>query len=87
MKWNRKWYTKLNIAEGRKPHHGVNGILTNYNIQFDPYLGLGISAIIIPCDFIECRNAMDIPFDSYLVPKDHQKYSLVTRFKYYHILG
>ena len=66
----------------------MNGILNNYNIICDPYVGLGRYAIIrIPCDFIDCRNAVDLPWEPYLVPKDHPRYSPVTKFKYNIILG
>ena len=70
----------MNIAEGRKPYHGVDGILPCYHIICDPYLGLGRFAIIkITCTCIDFRNAMDLPWDTYIVPKDQTRYSSVTK--------
>ena len=76
------------ISERRNPYHGVNIILTHYHIQCDPYLGLGRCAIIrIPCTCIDFRNSMDLLWDKYLVPKYKPRYSSVTKYKYYTILG
>ena len=44
----------------------------------DPYLGLGrcsIRRITFAC--IEYRNAIDLPWDKFLVPKDHPRYYFV----------
>ena len=54
--------TKLNILEGIKPTGGVNIIVAHYHLIHDPYLSLEIFIIIIiPWDFIEHINAMDLP--------------------------
>ena len=69
-------------------YYGVNGILTQYLIRCDPYLGIEICAIrIIPCSCIDIRNAMDLPWGLSLAPKDQPRYSSVTKYKYYTILG
>ena len=61
IKRNNKWFPKLTIAEGRKPYHGLNGILTNYHIQFNPYLGLCKCSIRrIPYACIDFTNDMDL---------------------------
>ena len=65
----------------QKFFHGnnVNVILTHYHIICDPYLGLGIFAIIkMPFACIDLRNSMDLPCDQYLVPKDQPRYYSVT---------
>ena len=64
IKQNNKWFPKLTIAEGRKPYHGMNGILTNYHIQFNPNLGICkifIRRINYAC--IDFRNDMDLTWD------------------------
>ena len=38
MKWNKKHDPKLNILEGGKPRHSVNGILTRYHLICDTYM-------------------------------------------------
>ena len=87
-KRNNKQFTKQNIAEVRKPYHGVNGILTCYHIRCDPYLGLGRYEIrIIPSDFIELINSVCLQWYPYLAPKYQPRYSSVTQCKYYQILG
>ena len=45
------------------------------------------SIIIITRAFIYCRNAVDLPCDSFLATKDQPRYSSVTKFKYDPILG
>ena len=39
-KLENKCFSKLTTEEGRNPYFGVNGILTHYNIRYDPYIGL-----------------------------------------------
>ena len=88
IKWSKKWFSKLTITEGRKPYHGVNGIFTHYGIRCDPYLGLGIFEMrIIPCACISFINDIDLSWDLYPVTKYHPRYSSVTKYKYYPILG
>ena len=88
IKWNNKYFLKLNISAGRNPYHGVNGILTLYHIWRDPYFVLvRCTIVIIPCCFIEFINAVYLTWDTSLVTKYHQRYSSVTKCKYYPILG
>ena len=78
----------MNIIEVRKPYHGVNGILTNYHLIYDTYLGIGrCSTIRIPYDCIVFRNIIDLTWDQYLEPRDHQRHSSVTKWTFYPILG
>ena len=37
--------------------------------------------------FMAFSNAMDLPWDPYILPKDHIRYSSVTKWKNYPILG
>ena len=77
----------MNISKGRKTYHGVNGILTHYNIIWDPYIGLGIFSIRrIPCDCIDLINSMYLPWDPYIVPKYQPIYYSVKK-ENYPILG
>ena len=78
----------MTIAEGKKTYHGVTKILTRYHIICDTYLGPGrFVRRIIPCDWPGFRNSTYLPWDTYLVPKDHPRYSSVPKCKYYPILG
>ena len=79
----------MNISEGRKPYHGVNGVLIHNNIWCDTYLGLGICAIIrMNFDCIACINSMDfLSCILSLVPKDQTIYSSFKKRKYHPILG
>ena len=75
-------YPKVN------PYHDVNSILTCYHIRYDPYLGIVRCIIrIITCYCIYFRNAMDLLWDIYTVPKDHSIYYSATKCKYYPIIG
>ena len=79
---------KLTIAEGRKRYHSANGILTHHHIICDPYIDIRRFATRrIPCTFIDFINSMDLPWDPYIVPKDHPRYSSITKYKYDLILG
>ena len=76
IKYNNKLFSKLTFSEGRNPYHGVNRILTQCHILYEPYLGIGIyETRIISCDFIYFRNAMYLTWDTYLVPKEQTRYS------------
>ena len=78
----------MTIAEERNPHNGLNGILTQYHVRFCPYLGIGRCEIRrMPCAFIDHINSMDLPCDTYLVPKYQPRYSSVIKCKYYPVLG
>ena len=78
MKRKNKCISKLNISEGRRTYHGVNGIITHYYIRCDPYLGICRYKIrIIICAFIEYINCMYLPRNTYIVPKDQTIYSSV----------
>ena len=78
LKWNKKYFPKFIIVEGRNPYNGVNIILNKYHIICDPYLGIRrCLIIIIPCPCIYIINAMNLPWDTSLVPKDHTIYSSV----------
>ena len=88
IKRNKKCFSKLTIAEGRKQYHGVNGILTHHHIIGDLYIGLGRYAIrIIPFSYIDLINSIDLPWDTSLVAKYQPRYSSVTKWKDYPILG
>ena len=64
----------------RKSYPGVNVILTHSHIICDPYLGLGICATKrIPYACIDCINAINLPWDPYLVVKNQPRYSSVTK--------
>ena len=77
----------MTITEGIKPYHGVNNVLTHYNIIWDPYLGIGRCEIkIISYLCIDFINVMDLSWDQYLVPKAQPRYSSVKK-QYYPILG
>ena len=39
IKYNKKWFSKLNILERRKPYHVVNDILTSYQLICYTYIG------------------------------------------------
>ena len=81
-------FPKFTIEEGRNSYHGVNVILTYYCIRCYPYLGIGICAIrIIPCACLDFRNSIDLPWDPFIVPNYQPRYSSVTKYKYYSILG
>ena len=81
-------FPKLTFEEGRKPYNGVNRISTYYHIQCDTYLIVGVFyKLIIPCACIECSSAMDLPWYTYILHKDHRIYSSVTKCKYYPIRG
>ena len=88
IKRNKKWLPKLSISERINSYHVVNGILTHYNIQYDPYLCIGRCYIIRMTYYcIEFSNTMNLPWETYLVPKHKSRYSSVTKLKYYQILG
>ena len=73
-------FLKLTITEGRNPYNGVSRILTQYNIICELHIGLGIYLVRgIPCDCIDFRNTMDLPWDASLVPNDQPRYSSVTK--------
>ena len=61
--------------EGKKPHHGVNAILINYYIIFTLILVLAdVQYKQHPVFLLICRNAMDLPWDPYHVPKYQLRY-------------
>ena len=73
-------FTKLTIEEGRNPYHGVNVILTHYYIRFNPYLVIVRCEIIrIPRAFIGYIDAIDLPWDPYIVTKKHSIYYSVIK--------
>ena len=78
IKWNKIIFPELKITEGIKPYHGVNNVLTHYNIIWDPYLGIGRCEIkIISYLCIDFINVMDLSRDQSLVPKAQPRYSSV----------
>ena len=88
MKRNNKIFSNYNITEGRNTYHGVNSVSTHYNIWCDTYIVIVIFTILItPCDCIECRNAMYLPWYPYILPRDKPRYYSITKFKYYPISG
>ena len=58
----------MNITEGGRKYHAVNGILTHYHLRLYPYLGLGRFSIKKNCTSIEYSNTMDLSRDTLLEP-------------------
>ena len=73
------------------PHskpHGARGMSKNYNLRFDPKIGMGVCAIRrIPCACVACTSMLDKPWISGISSDKQERYIPVTKCTYWPVLG
>ena len=88
MYFNTNQFPELPFCGPYSKPHGARGMSKNYNLRFDPKIGMGVCAIRrIPCAGVACTSMLDKAWISG-IPSDTQDfYKPVTKCTYWPVLG
>ena len=85
FRWNKKWFTPLNVINEKTPPYLRNGVLRHYNYIPYPRLGQGVVAVtIIPYSCRACTTQLSLPWDNKIKNACNQsRYRRVFNCEYY----
>ena len=85
---NTNQFPSLSFCGPHFKPHGTRGFGKHFHFNFNPKLGMGISAIRhILCTFVACTAMLDKPSISGIPSDKQERYKPVTKCTYWPVLG
>ena len=81
-------FPELSFSGSHSKPRGAIGLSKNYNLRFDPKIGMGVCEIRrIPCACVDCASMLDKIWTSGISSDKQERYKPVTKCTYWPVLG